>query len=372
MDNLTPQPPLPQTQIVVSDQAAAMPAKMPDYKMSVKEVERVLVNGDLSQLSDEQRMNYYRAVCDSLGLNYLTRPFDYIKLNNKLTLYARKDAADQLRKINGVHIDDVDIKELPDCIFVKVYGHTADGRKDVEIGVVNLSDMQGNKPNVMMKAVTKAKRRLTLSLCGLGWLDETEVETIPNARPVIVNDKGAIQDTPIDISSFPKQDAHDVGEIEAALKAIVQADPKTGRKKFNPSATKNTDAANLAKAYAELASKVFNLVDKNPVDPIITKYRVDFEAVTYDAVKIACEEWGKFVQVFGINKNTMISAGTMKMYDDMNDTSVVVQSFAPFTIKEVLAVYDTSKSLAELPIDATYGEIRETLVAVSMAQEQNK
>jgi hypothetical protein len=33
-----------------------------------------------------------------------------------------------------------------------------------------------------MKATTKAKRRATLSICGLGWLDETEVETIPHAR----------------------------------------------------------------------------------------------------------------------------------------------------------------------------------------------
>ena len=33
-----------------------------------------------------------------------------------------------------------------------------------------------------MKAETKAKRRVTLSICGLGMLDETEVETIPGAR----------------------------------------------------------------------------------------------------------------------------------------------------------------------------------------------
>jgi len=36
--------------------------------------------------------------------------------------------------------------------------------------------------NALMKASTKAKRRLTLSLCGLGFLDETEVGTIPGAR----------------------------------------------------------------------------------------------------------------------------------------------------------------------------------------------
>ena len=38
--------------------------------------------------------------------------------------------------------------------------------------------------NAYMKAETKAKRRVTLSICGLGMLDETEVETIPDAKQV--------------------------------------------------------------------------------------------------------------------------------------------------------------------------------------------
>ena len=148
------------------------------------EIERVLVGGDLSQLSPAQRVTYYQGVCKSMGLNHLTRPFDYITLNGKLTLYAKKDAADQLRKINGVSVDDIDISETADSFIVKVKGHDKTGRSDVEIGVVKKSDMRGDAANAQMKAVTKAKRRLTLSLCGLGWLDETEIETIPDARPV--------------------------------------------------------------------------------------------------------------------------------------------------------------------------------------------
>jgi hypothetical protein len=35
------------------------------------------------------------------------------------------------------------------------------------------------RANAELKAVTKAKRRATLSICGLGWLDETEVDDIP-------------------------------------------------------------------------------------------------------------------------------------------------------------------------------------------------
>jgi hypothetical protein len=158
-------------------------------------IEQVVINGDLARLTPEQRVGYYKSVCQSIGLNPLTKPFDYITLNGKLTLYARKDATDQLRKLNDVSIDDVDVTENSAQFVVKVKGHDKSGRCDVEIGVVNKSDMRGDTANAMMKAVTKAKRRLTLSICGLGWLDETEVETIPApaARPVIVDtDTGEI------------------------------------------------------------------------------------------------------------------------------------------------------------------------------------
>jgi len=155
-------------------------------------IEQVVIGGDLSALTADQRVQYYKTVCESVGLNPYTRPFDYIRLNGKLTLYARKDCADQLRKINAVNIDDVQVNDDNDWFVVTVKGSDATGRKDVEIGAVNKKDMQGNYGNALMKAVTKAKRRLTLSLCGLGWLDETEVETIPNARPVIVDEAGNI------------------------------------------------------------------------------------------------------------------------------------------------------------------------------------
>jgi hypothetical protein len=155
-------------------------------------IESVVIGGDLSKLDASQRVGYYRQVCQSLGLNPLTRPFDYITLNSKLTLYAKKDATDQLRRLHSVSIDDVDIRETDTQFIVKVKGHDKTGRTDVEVGVVNKSDMRGDAANAQMKAVTKGKRRLTLSLCGLGWLDETEVETIPDARPVVVAETGEI------------------------------------------------------------------------------------------------------------------------------------------------------------------------------------
>src|SRR5690606_14334225 len=42
--------------------------------------------------------------------------------------------------------------------------------------------------NALMKAETKAKRRATLSICGLGMMDESEIETVEGAQPVVIDD----------------------------------------------------------------------------------------------------------------------------------------------------------------------------------------
>lgn len=159
-------------------------------------VESVVVRGDLSKLSESERVAYYKQVCESLGLNPLTKPFDYITLNGRLTLYAKRDAADQLRKIHGVSIDPPSVQIEDGLVLVSVTARDASGRTDSEIGAVSIDGLRGEaRANAIMKAITKAKRRVTLSLCGLGWLDETEVETIPNAQPVTVDtDTGEIRE----------------------------------------------------------------------------------------------------------------------------------------------------------------------------------
>lgn len=165
-------------------------------------LEKAVITGDLSGLTAEERLHYYKQTCDSLGLNPLTKPFEYVKLNNKLTLYARKDATDQLRKIHAISIDEPKIQFEGDWIIVTVLARTPEGRTDSDIGVVAKKDMQGNFGNALMKAVTKSKRRVTLSICGLGMLDETEVESIPHAvtgdNPTAELPAPAIEADPVD------------------------------------------------------------------------------------------------------------------------------------------------------------------------------
>jgi len=207
-------------------------------------LERVLVAGDLSGLSESQRIEYYKAVCESLGLNPLTRPFEYLRLNGRLVLYATRAAADQLRAIHGISILDVRIEQKDDLVVVTVRGRTRDGREDVEVGAVSVAGLRGDAmANAQMKALTKAKRRLTLSLAGLGWLDETETDSVPGAQRVseqqiapapseveelrqLLADraKGLPEDSPLRAQAREAWRSGNADSMRAALSAIEEAE----------------------------------------------------------------------------------------------------------------------------------------------------
>jgi hypothetical protein len=151
-------------------------------------IQHVLLGGDLSKLTPAQRVSYYRAVCDSLGLNPLTRPFDYLRLSGREVLYAKKDAAEQLRLKHKVSLGTPRIELLDGTFTVTIAAHLPDGREDCDLGAVDVLNLKGeSRANAMMKAITKAKRRVTLSICGLGVLDESELDTMPEATPLDVD-----------------------------------------------------------------------------------------------------------------------------------------------------------------------------------------
>ena len=152
-------------------------------------IEKVLIGGDLAKLTDTQRLAYYHAVCESVGLNPLTQPFAYIQLNNTLRLYALKDATDQLRKIHGVSVQKIDKQLDADLYIVTAYVADRSGRTDASTGAVTIGALKGEaRANAIMQAETKAKRRATLSICGLGMLDETEAADLTAVEPVRVTD----------------------------------------------------------------------------------------------------------------------------------------------------------------------------------------
>jgi len=175
-----------------------MPSDVVPIRQGGDIIEQVITKGDLAKLTPVERVTYYKSVCDSVGLNPLTRPLEFITLSGRLVLYARRDAADQLRKINGISLEVVSQKIDGDLLTVHVRARDKAGRTDEDFGVVSIAGLRGEaRANATLKAVTKAKRRVTLSIAGLGFLDETEVDDV-SARERI----DAAADTTADLDQF--------------------------------------------------------------------------------------------------------------------------------------------------------------------------
>jgi hypothetical protein len=159
----------------------------PSQPLPPEIVEKVVIGGDLAELNAAQRADYYAAVCRSLGLNPLTKPFEYLTLNGKLRLYALRDCADQLRRLHGISISITNRERMNDIYVVTARAKDRQGREDESTGAVPLGNLRGDAlANALMKAETKAKRRVTLSIAGLGWLDETELDTISQAPQAVL------------------------------------------------------------------------------------------------------------------------------------------------------------------------------------------
>ena len=150
-------------------------------------IQRLVLDGDISRMSQEQKVLYYNQFCNSLGINPLTQPFQIIKFQGKERLYATKDCTEQLRKIHGVSITDISSTTVNDVFIVTAKAKDKEEKTDCSTGAVNIKGLSGDAlANALMKAETKAKRRVTLSICGLGILDESETDTMPGAVTVDV------------------------------------------------------------------------------------------------------------------------------------------------------------------------------------------
>jgi hypothetical protein len=157
--------------------------------MSNKELQRkeddilasLILKGDLSNLQPNERVIYYKGYCERLGLDPFTKPFEILRLQGRETLYLSRSGAQQLNKLHGVshQITSRQLIESAGIYEVTARAILPDGRYTESMAAVSVANQKGEQYcNSIMKAETKAKRRSTLDLLGLGVLDETEVHSI--------------------------------------------------------------------------------------------------------------------------------------------------------------------------------------------------
>jgi hypothetical protein len=170
----------------------------------------VMAGGDCSRLSAEQKMAYYNMRCEAAGLDPRAQPFEFVKLQGKEVLYAKAAATSQLASNNHVVCSILSQVTDSGIRVVTVRATAKDGRQTEEIGAVPVENLKAEQLcNAMMKAITKAKRRAILSLCGLGMMDETELDTVAGAQVVAVapSDSESRQSTPKkETPTLPKTD----------------------------------------------------------------------------------------------------------------------------------------------------------------------
>jgi len=200
--------------------------------VSVETLELVLGTGDLSKLTTQQRLEYYTRTCESLGLNPLTRPFRFMSLNGQTMMYPTRDCTDQLRSTRKINLAVVDKTIDGELFIVTVRARTPDGREDEDMGAVTIGRVQGEaRANAIMKAITKAKRRVTLSICGLGAPDESEVETLPGVQTFDVEDQRPV-------SKITDREAINA---EIPLRAAAAPAPRPARKTEQETPKARTD-----------------------------------------------------------------------------------------------------------------------------------
>ena len=185
-------------------------------EISPEIINSLILTGDMSKLTPGQQTQYYVAVCKDLGLNPLTQPFAIITLQGKKTLYATKGCTQQLANIRKIDTE-VLSRDIKDSVYiVSVRASMPDGRKTDEDGIVGISGLKGTDlANAMLKAITKAKRRAVLALCGLNMSDETEIDdtvrsemqadTSKSKVEKIVNQVEEAQVTKAEVKDVPKE-----------------------------------------------------------------------------------------------------------------------------------------------------------------------
>jgi hypothetical protein len=177
----------------MSDEIVKQEESPPVPTMTEEAFNQIAQAGDFSRLSTTERSIFLWKFAEQMGVNPLTKPFNLIPIDGKLTLYATKGCADQLAMKHKLStaIEEEILDEDRQTFTVKVKVSDQSGREDFNIGSVGVAELRGEgMANARMKAYTKAKRRAILSFLGFGFLDELEIESIRGASEEAIARRG--------------------------------------------------------------------------------------------------------------------------------------------------------------------------------------
>ena len=202
-----------------------------------------------------------------IGLDPATQPFKLLNLKGKEILYADKSAAQQLNRLYKISHEVLKNEKIDDVYMVTVRASNADGFQD-EYGAVTINGKKGEDlANSLMKAITKSKRRATLALCGLSMMDETELDTLPDATtlPLPKAQPSAVGDKKEAISEANATEITDEPiQHEEALPPPLSEKERLGRIVFPFGIHKGKSIENLTDAQVKRTLEWCKLNNKYP------------------------------------------------------------------------------------------------------------
>lgn len=139
--------------------------------------QRAAMTGNLKALSNDERWQYYLAMCIHLDLDPVSRPFDWIDQEGRLTLYPNANCASQLADKMGLSFPEYKAETIGEVYIFRVKA-VADGRECWATGAVPMGKSADQIARAIKKAETQAKRRAALSMGGLALTESDEIQEI--------------------------------------------------------------------------------------------------------------------------------------------------------------------------------------------------
>lgn len=205
--------------------------------------EALIINGDLSKLHPSDKVVYYKGYCERIGLDPFTKPFDLLRLQGREILYLNRSGSAQLCRMHSIShaITSRTLHKDAEIYEVTARAILPDGRYTESLSAVSVAGLKGdNYCNALMKAETKAKRRSTIDLIGLGILDESEITTIANSEKVEFS----------------------IEEAKAEVIPVDEEKPETYLEEFDKTYD-NAEDLELVIGYAETVSELNRLYNAN-------------------------------------------------------------------------------------------------------------
>lgn len=195
---------------------------------------QVLSAGDLSELSDQDRVQLYVENCQALGLNWRTKPFTIAKTKGgAAALYLTADGAEQLAALHEISVEQINAQETRGVYMVTMKATAPNGRSVTKTGGKPIGPNVAGEAfiDAVKKAETQAYRRAVKACVGLNTYDPERPRPVIEAAEITeAIAAGLLEQVTVEHAADPAANGEpppdDAGDVEeATFRPIAEPSP---------------------------------------------------------------------------------------------------------------------------------------------------